>query len=67
MKIIKDGDAYLVAADNFVDLQESSDYFFIGEEEYQEYLEKLRPYEMVTQSRYIEEGRWSDGSEILVG
>jgi hypothetical protein len=40
MKIIKDGDKYLVRADNFVDLQESKDYFFIGEEEYREFVKE---------------------------
>ena len=37
MKIVKDGNAYCVMADNFVNLQESSDYFFIDEEEYCKY------------------------------
>jgi len=38
MKIEKDGNMYCVKADNFVDLQESSDYFFIDEAEYQAFL-----------------------------
>lgn len=33
MKIEKDGDMYCVKADNFVNLAESKDYFFITEEE----------------------------------
>jgi len=34
MKIEKDGNMYCVEADNFVDLAESKDYFFITEEEF---------------------------------
>ena len=36
MKIEKDGESYIVKADNFMNLQESKDYFFIEEKEYQE-------------------------------
>lgn len=42
MKIIKDGDKYLVAADNFINLQESSDYFFIEEKEYQRFIKSFK-------------------------
>jgi len=42
MKIIKDGSAYLVAKDSFVDLQESKDYFFIKEEEYVEFIKSIQ-------------------------
>ena len=37
MNIVRDGNAYCVRADNFVNLQESTDYFFIDEDEYQKY------------------------------
>lgn len=33
MKIVKDGSDYIVKADNFVDLQESEEYFLISGEE----------------------------------
>jgi len=35
MRIQKDGDSYIVKADNFVNLQESKDYFYIDLEEYE--------------------------------
>ena len=41
MKIEKDGNKYCVKADNFVDLQESNDYFFIDEKEYQAFVQEL--------------------------
>ena len=34
MKIEKDGDMYCVHSDNFTNLQESDEYFFITEKEY---------------------------------
>lgn len=42
MKIAKDGDAYLVHADNFVNLQESEDYFFVDIAEVAEFEETLK-------------------------
>ena len=36
MKIKKDGDMYLITADDFVNLQESDNYFFINQDEYGE-------------------------------
>lgn len=41
MTIAKDGNMYLVKADNFVDLQESKDYFFIDEEEYKKFIKEI--------------------------
>ncbi len=41
MKIVKDGNAYLIAADNFVDLQQSRDYFYIEEEEYKAFVSNI--------------------------
>jgi hypothetical protein len=40
MKIQKDGNQYCVKADNFINLQESKDYFFISEKEYREFENK---------------------------
>ena len=40
MKIEKDGNLYCVHPDRFVNLQESTEYFFIDEDEYQSFLEK---------------------------
>lgn len=42
MTIEKDGNMYCVKADNFVNLQESNDYFFIDEEEYQKFIFELK-------------------------
>ena len=42
MKIIKDGTAYCVQADNFKNLQESKDYFFIEEKEYQDFIKNIQ-------------------------
>ena len=41
MKIQKDGDSYIVKAKNFVDLQESKDYFYIDADEYEEVFAKF--------------------------
>jgi hypothetical protein len=38
MKVIKDGDQYLVAKDGFINLQDSSDYFFISKDEYEDFI-----------------------------
>ena len=41
MKIIKDGDKYLVVKDGFVNLQESDDYFFIDKKELEKFLKAV--------------------------
>ena len=38
MKIVKDGDMYCVQKGNFVNLQESKEYFFIGKGEYHKFI-----------------------------
>jgi len=42
MKIIKDGSAYCVQANNFKNLQESKDYFFIEKNEYQDFIRNIQ-------------------------
>lgn len=42
MKIQKEGNQYLVTADDFVNLQESSKYFFISKKEYNEFVSLVK-------------------------
>jgi hypothetical protein len=42
MQIIKDGNKYMVCGDGFKNLQESDNYFFITETEYEEWNQKIR-------------------------
>jgi len=76
MKIEKDGNMYCVHPDRFVNLQESTEYFFIDEDEYQSFLEKptktrLAPHgsggpnDDIVGQRIVAIARASDGGPVI--
>lgn len=67
MKIEKDGNMYCVTPDSHINLQESSEYFFVDEAEYQAFISQLREEAKAEAEREIFDRGFVQGDWFIMG